>query len=450
MKHILIFPSLILLAACSSTGDANRIGGGYTNNEYQQMRASNMQVSSLPQNVTNRMEIVEYAKSVGVVFDSGVAGANVDSSRYASTPGTVKPGHSNVSSDRDKVPVFNKQYTDAINAFTNMYEIYLNGFKNLDLLAVRSAYMIAGGDASQYTWDSSLSDDDKSEIRDFISSNALDILDRYFAVDPENPGKYIIEAQSQDLSDIELNMPSGTDKITFNLDEHGEIIGVAIGDSEFSRRNSTGRQFTNTNKTAEYTDKTIASVITRGEKYGLKYSDFGYININTTRDFADKTLLQQTVESSIKPYAGGYALKNISREKLSDQMRFNGTAVGSVSKTDTDAMLISGNATLNFQDGVETLNMFFASGATDVTKKWYDVEIVNDGTDATITFTPNDIVKPEYQLSQTGTISDYTGVDIKYYGDNNVVSEFSGTATFTDTAVENGVTMNAAFGGSKN
>ena len=94
--------------------------------------------------------------------------------------------------------------------------------------------------------------------------------------------------------------------------------------------------------------------------------------------------------------------------------------------------------------------MFFASGATDVTKKWYDVEIVNDGTDATITFTPNDIVKPEYQLSQTGTISDYTGVDIKYYGDNNVVSEFSGTATYTDTAVENGVTMNAAFGGSKN
>ncbi|MBR4860500.1 MAG: hypothetical protein IKV10_04325, partial [Alphaproteobacteria bacterium] len=102
MKRILILPSLLLLAACSSAGEAHRVGGGYTMNEYQNMRISNTNVTALAQTTTNRAEIVEYAKKVGVVVDSGTTQNSTNTSRVV-VSGYIKPGHSTESSDREKV-----------------------------------------------------------------------------------------------------------------------------------------------------------------------------------------------------------------------------------------------------------------------------------------------------------------------------------------------------------
>lgn len=456
MKHIFVLNTLLLLAACSSTGDAGRVGGGYTMNEYQNVRISNQRVTGLAQEVTNRSDIVNYAIERGVVVASGTSGVQSLSTdgRYANS-GSVKPGHSSNQSDRDKIPVFNKQFATAKNAFENMYKIYSNDFANMDINDIKSAYLIAGGDATDYTWDATLSDDDKADIQTYITGVAADVFNKFFEQDPENSNAWIIAEKAQNLGDIEMKMASGDDVLTFNLDEYGEIIGIDFADNELTRRNRT-QSFVKTEKTSEYTDTTVAVVNGYGMANKLSYADFGKINMATTRDFVDETLANQFINKQELVYAGGYDMKNIDRADvtaMNTEMNFDGMAIGVVTGTDASTITVAGNATLNFKDGVETLGVNFAGGSTAVDNetKWYYMEIVNDGTDASITFKPQTPdIKEQYQLAnmtENGkTVEDYNGFEIKYFGDNNTPTEFAGTATYTDD-VENGVRLDTAFGG---
>lgn len=451
MKRTFVLPGLLLLAACSSTGDAGRVGGGYTMNQYQNMRASNMLVTNLAQTVTNRSEVVDYAKSVGVVVDTTSQGQSTDTnSRYA-----VTPGHSPNQSDRDKIPVANRQFADAVAAFKNMYKIYSNDDSGITEKELRSAYMIAGGSADDYSWDISMTDADKDMVREYVSERAVDLLDKYFDKDAENG--YNFDGRSMDLSDVEMKSVSGDTVLSFDLNEHGEIVGVNLSGDYLTRRNSAGRQFYKTTVSKEngYTDTTNIAIVNYGKEMALQYADFGYITSHTTRTFDDKTLAGQVVDK-ISVIAGGYDLKNISRADMvamDSEMNFDGMAVGVITGKDGTEKIIAGNANLNFKDGVETLRAKFANGSLDVDNeyKWYDVEIENDGTGASITFKPGDNeIDRNYQLSgmtDSGkTVDNYTDFEILYYGDHGMPSEFVGTATYQDD-VENGVSMSTAFGG---
>lgn len=451
MKHIFVLPGLLLLAACSSVGEANRIGGNYTMNEYQNMRVSNTKVTGLAQTATNRAEIVEYAKKVGVVVvANNTSPASESISRPAMSGGHVKPGHSTESSDRDKVAIFNTQYATAQKAFENLYKIYTNeGFKGLSNLDVKNAYLIAGGNAEDYSWNADMTDVQKQAIVDFISARAETLLDTYFDRDPDNSDAWIIKNRSQDLSDINLISPSGTDTLTFILDEHGEIIGINDSDTQYTRLSRNNAAFQRRDATKEYTDVTTISLNTFGAANKLSYADFGLKAKNITRTFNDSTK-EKTSTTTRSIFAGGYDLKKINREtinSLDTEMNFDGTAIGVVTAADEDKsqIIVAGNAVLNFKNGTETLTAAFNGGSTAVEgeTKWYHMEYTNNGTDSAMTFTKNGDIDEKYQLSNL-TPTDNYDVKFEYYGDKGTPSEFVGTATYNDA---NGVSMDAAFGG---
>ena len=449
MKNIFVLSGLLLLSACASTGDARPVG---TNSRYLEVRASNSQLTGLAQTVTNRSEMVAYAKSVGLILDNTTATeADIDNARYANA------GHSNNADSRDKIPVFNNQYNTVKKAFEKMYAIYTDGFDGMNLKDIQNAYIISGGKSDDYVWDATLSDDDKKvieqQIKKAIETDGL--LDKFFDKDSEKPEVYLITDRSQDLSDIDFKSADGTNLFAFNIDEHGEIIGITMNADEYTRRNR-GTQFIKTIKTDEQTDTVIASVIGYGLKNKLKYSDFGVMNKQTSRDFIDETLADITVDKTLDVFAGGYSLKNVAREAvvaLDKEMDFSGIAVGVVTGQDGTQQRIAANAALNFKDGTENLNMNFSAGTNHAPSdiKWYDVSIVNNGTDMTISFTPKAEINENYQLTgitEPRTVFDnYDGANIKYYGDNNTPIEFGGTAKYYDN-VENGVKMDVAFGGS--
>ena len=452
MKHIFVLPGLLLLAACSSVGEAGRVGGGYTMNEYQNMRLSNTKVTGLAQTATNRAEVVEYAIDVGVVVVADSQNTvSEQMARPAMNNGYVKPGHSTESSDRDKVAVFNNQYATAQKAFENLYKIYANGLSGLKLSStdVKNAYLIAGGKAEDYSWTMDMTDEEKQAVADFISSRAEELLDKYFDRDTENPDAWIIKNRSQDLSDIKFTSPSGTDTLTFSLDEHGEIIGIQDGDTQYSRLSRNGASFQRTDTTKEYTDKTTINLQTFGAANKLTYADFGLKMINTARTFNDATQ-DKTSTTTKSIFAGGYDLKQIARndiEKIDTEMNFDGTAIGVVTANDENKsqIIVAGNAVLNFKDGTETLTAAFNGGSTAIEgeTKWYHMEYVDNGTDSTMTFTKNGDIEEKYQLSNLTPAENYD-VKFNYYGDRGNPTEYVGTATYTDT---NGVSMDAAFGG---
>ncbi|MBO5704761.1 MAG: hypothetical protein J6R99_01965, partial [Alphaproteobacteria bacterium] len=223
MKHIFILSGLLLLSACASTGDAQPVG---TNSRYLEVRASNSQVTGMTQTVTNRSEMIAYAKSVGLISDDATNAQTITDNRYANA------GHSNNADSRDKIPVFNNQYNVVKNAFEKMYAIYTDGFDGMDIKDIKNAYIISGGDVDDYIWDATLGDDDKSaiasQIEAAIETNGL--LDRFFNKDSENPDLYLITDRSQDISDVDFTSASVVESFSFKLDESGEIIGVSMTD----------------------------------------------------------------------------------------------------------------------------------------------------------------------------------------------------------------------------
>ena len=446
MKHIYILSGLLLLGACAGADDAKPVS---TNSRYLEVRASNTQLTSMSQTVTNRSEMVAYAKSVGLLTDDATAVQALTDNRYANA------GHSNNADSRDKIPVFNNQYNVVKNAFEKMYAIYTDGFEGLDLKDIKNAYIISGGDINDYVWDATLSDDDKSAIAQQIKTavETDGLLDRFFDKDDE---KYMITDRAQDLSDIDFKSASGTDVFSFTLDEYGEITGIIIDGDEYVRRNR-GTVFVRTVETEEQTDTITASIIGYGLKEGLKlkYTDFGMINKQTSRDYKDETLADITVDKALDVYAGGYSLKNVDRQTvaaLNSDMDFSGVAAGVVTGQDGTQQRIAADAKLNFKAGTETLDMNFSGGSllAPSDMKWYHVSITNDGTDSTITFVPKADINENYQLTGIGasgtTFDNYNGAVINYYGDNDAPSEFSGTAKYEDY-IENGVKMDVAFGG---
>jgi hypothetical protein len=261
------------------------------------------------------------------------------------------------------------------------------------------------------------------------------------------------------------------------LDKDGKIVGVDL--KTYDSNNGTLKENKNTTTSIDRTGdnkfefmqprddgiRTIVgefSIETYGRNYDLKYSDFGRLLAQTTTKYNDNTP-DEVDEPSYEPFAGGYEVMKISKDKLSDEMDFTGKAVGYAQyhsgNNGKDSHELIGVATLNFKNGTETLNMDFSES------DWYDVEIVKNGNNANIAFSNGDrITNDNFKFSggnehsATDYLSgDYNGkidndnngefgkIEIDYYGNSGNPSEFGGVTQY----VENELRMNVAFGGAR-
>lgn len=329
------------------------------------------------------------------------------------------------------------------------------------------AYLLAGGNKTDLDGYA-----DSEGLIDFVLSNT-DIIDNSKIVYNENQYKqfnldnalFLVPGTSGD----DLNAFDGAvTKLRFQVDESGKIIAVDIldyksADGKLSvepERIQTMKRQGNTNTL--YVDnyhggELSASIKTFGKNFGMKYSDFGQIeskikNYETGDEDYTKT-----------GFAGGYEAKKINPEKmLAENMQFKGLAVGSVFKNSTGGDIdLLGNATLVFDKGKETLTMKFSEGVEGVEdiNPWYDVTIVRNGTENSITFSNDAAVREQDKLSGIGPdgsktkknylTGDYQGtpggnrLEINYYGDGNNATEFTGTTLYNDNEIE----MNVGFGG---
>ena len=232
----------------------------------------------------------------------------------------------------------------------------------------------------------------------------------------------------------------------FSIKPNGEIDGLDIIDDatqEVIKRVDEENRFTkqdfdeNGNVTADVS----ASVTLLGQEKGLKYSDFGFVNVNGI----EYNETENTTTTFIMPIAGGYDVKNITdsmnANNLSNDIVFNGIAVAGVGEPNTQVggprlTLRDNNATLTFaqNSGNEVFSANFAGYTDSKTgvqyNDWYKVVATkyNSGEDAgkaEIAFTvPSGRDIPVgFEATNSGkvennNISNQLSVGFNYYGDS--------------------------------
>lgn len=228
------------------------------------------------------------------------------------------------------------------------------------------------------------------------------------------------------VGDVDYNLEntsfntSGADgdviNLTFDVDADGIITGVAITDPENGYVKATRQKKTNVfvaSNGDEYTYNSLAGDVK------LQYSDFGNIVEKAYNDVA-----------VTHNFAGGYKVASV--KKPETEMKFSGIAVGTVAD-DVDSLDLRGNATLSLADGAETLNMDFTQNG------WYNVTVAGNN----ITFA-GDGVENLAVVGGDGAFTDENGkMNIGYYGNNGVASEFVGTVWYR----ENNTILDVAVGG---
>lgn len=219
-----------------------------------------------------------------------------------------------------------------------------------------------------------------------------------------------------------------------------------------------------------------AKILTYGRDLGLQYSDFGQIKSEQDITYQDGHTEHQY---GYEAFAGGYQDPEIKKASPDVAMNFTGKAAGAVSNNGIDKN-IKGDATLAFNNGTETLNMYFShTETTNDDIPWYDVKIVRNGPSGnTIAFTTNETLNENipdnfkfnenefvnsvrtptnyhlvdgyngegYGDKTTGT--GYGKLDIGYYGPrNDGVTEATGITQYVESLGENGeIRMNVGFG----
>jgi len=150
-----------------------------------------------------------------------------------------------------------------------------------------------------------------------------------------------------------------------------------------------------------------------GKELGLTYADFGTLDVYVER-------LSDGIEIRDKPFfAGGYKIKQISKEEINTQDRlvFSGKAIGRVTATsdvetnEVDVLELAGDAELTFYDGVEQIKANFDN--------WYDVDVECQGSNVqSVTLKnyseDNPTGKDEMFGMEKPTVTD---MKTNYYGD---------------------------------
>ena len=217
---------------------------------------------------------------------------------------------------------------------------------------------------------------------------------------------------------------------------NGKIVGIeTIDDGETGNIDRVG----DTNEFAFESDTAYVQLF--GYNKGLKYADFGFIDVHGI--YRDENG-DENITRFIMPIAGGYESKNITADmnpdNFSQNVVFNGIAVADVGEPDTTVAgdrltLRDNNATLTFKQdsGNEVLTASFRDW-TDTTSGahydgWYDIVATryNSGEDAgkaEIAFsTPEGRVIPTgFEAVGSGKVQNNThenqlSVGFNYYGD---------------------------------
>ena len=178
-----------------------------------------------------------------------------------------------------------------------------------------------------------------------------------------------------------------------------------------------------------------------GKDVGLKYSDFGLLEIKTEYD--------PERYNKIHSMYGGYESKEvyINKDNLTSNLTFKGTAVGVVSQS-------ADSEKLNIRDDKATLVFDKTTGEEVLTAKfsnWYDVRVDNNS--KKIIFTNGDKVSDDkFKFKKEGVIKDsfenssspFGYLRSIYYGDNNNPQEVVGKVNYNDY---NNTKLNMSFGG---
>lgn len=241
-------------------------------------------------------------------------------------------------------------------------------------------------------------------------------------------GAYYLDNVTFKSADKKFGDPREDLTVKFKLDDDGKIIAMhMIDDMEELDVTRVGNE--NKFVMEEGIDDTFgyATLNMLGKELGMKYSDFGFLEMYGSDD-PEKAMF-------IMPIAGGYEVKNVelNKDDFSNDIVFNGTAVGSVGEASTE---VEGER-LTLKDGSATLTFDKASGDQILAAKfsnWYDVKATqyHDG-DAQIEFTNGAGIENDKFRFRDGdaTVNEFdTGkvannsaehvvsVDFDYYGDS--------------------------------
>lgn len=205
--------------------------------------------------------------------------------------------------------------------------------------------------------------------------------------------------------------------IKFSIDKFGKIDAIKVKEDKFPillKREGD----TNVFKSDEQGIHTKLDLY--GKDIGLKYSDFGFLEVKTEYD--------PEIYNKIHSMFGGYESKKvyyINKDKLTSNLTFKGTAVGIVSQeTDSEKLNIRDDkATFVFDKttGNETLTAKFSN--------WYDIKL--DANSRKINFTNGDKVSDDkFKFKEGGVVKNSHEVkavsDFNYYGDNDNPEEVVG------------------------
>lgn len=257
-------------------------------------------------------------------------------------------------------------------------------------------------------------------------------------------------------------------EMKFDVDENGEITKFTIladdeddedGDKVFERITDPNGEKTNKFTGQVRTEQLVDGILTYnslGESVGLKYSDFGGIDIDVIDGWRPVII-------------GGYDVKRINPNNIEKNATFAGKATGSVAEIRNG----EGSGTSITLDGDANLTFDAHSGASELRAtfdNWYDMKYTENGNDKSVVLnnytnennayrmlddtgngiTLNDAVQYEYDYKDV----DMTGIhdvdelnarvdkeainrinsDIRYYGDANVPYESVGIVQVRDCA----------------
>lgn len=473
MKKLTILTSLFALSACGGGGSGGSapVQPVVSPTDYVEIRDSNANVTGMVAN--SKYQVARYIESELNNFDT----VSTDASRSATSR---SPFQSNNNGHHDKDDEYIELVDIAawlVNSETTKEEIvalYNQDWRKIQnaLKLIKDSYCFVGNHPEE---------------------TAERIINRRTRLQ-EPLENLLSNTEIFDLSNVEFTMAAASaghgdeggskDVFKFELNSKGEISGIKhtayiIRNGRLEKDETATAVFSRNNRTNTFDVGQLngegkvytgtGTVITYGRDIGLKYSDFGqfkydlhYVQGNESGD-----------EKSYEPFAGGY--EELRHDTPGTDMNFSGRAAGSVSSGDTDKN-ITGPATLAFNNGTETLNMYFSGTvATSDDIPWYDVTIVRNDNTNSITFTKNESsnsIPASLQFDgfngNTKTVTDYLvdgyngagydtqrdgngKLDIGYYGGRNSgVTEATGVTQYVGHGTaEHEIRMNVGFGMTK-
>lgn len=189
-----------------------------------------------------------------------------------------------------------------------------------------------------------------------------------------------------------------------------------------------------------------------GQETGLKFSDFGTIS-----GVHKKGKINNDQQDIGYVFAGGYDIKEISKETINKKMEFAGNAVGKVMyfyEDETGAatqeyLNIAAAANMIFDNGKETLTANFSENK-NAANRWYDVVVEFNGTDADLSLDNG------HKISENNAKFKFDGIDTKgtfkniiqggedYNNPNGI--DYVNSGNFTSTYYSDGTTPSEAVG----